>query len=52
MKLSELYNILKEETGKDLEWEKMRDMIKKHIDPKTKKPIKPEVRPNTITTVK
>jgi hypothetical protein len=53
MKLTELYNIIKEETGKDFDWEKARDIMKRHINPKIKKSTPPPaVRPNTITTVK
>jgi|688.fasta_scaffold327878_2 hypothetical protein len=53
IKLTDIYNTIKEETGKDFNWEKVRDIMKRHIDPKIKKSTPPPaVRPNTITKVK
>ena len=49
MKLTDIYNTIKEEMSKDPEWDKIKAMLKKDIDPKSKQPTKPEVRPNIIT---
>jgi hypothetical protein len=52
MKLTDIYNTIKEETSNDPEWDKIKAMIKKHIDPKSKQTEKPKVRPNILTPIK
>jgi hypothetical protein len=49
IKLTDIYNTIKEEMSNDPEWDRIRAMLKKDIDPKSKQPTKPEVRPNIIT---